>query len=64
MLANGSSDGAIFGSGALLDDLVSYVRGGRDCRFDASWGDDAQLPPIGADYSPALDPKACPSMER
>ena len=27
MLANGSSDGAIFGSGALLDDLVSYVRG-------------------------------------
>ena len=33
MLANGSSDGAIFGSGALLDDLVSYVRGGRDCRL-------------------------------
>ena len=31
MLANGSSDGAIFGSGALLDDLVSYVRGGKGC---------------------------------
>ena len=57
MLANGSSDGAIFGSGALLDDLVSDVRGGRDCRLILV-GDDAQLPPIGADYSPALDPKA------
>ena len=57
MLANGSSDGAIFGSGALLDDLVSYVRGGKGCRLILV-GDDAQLPPIGVDYSPALDPKA------
>ena len=44
MLANGSSDGAIFGSGALLDDLVSYVRGGKGCRLILV-GDDAQLPP-------------------
>ena len=51
MLANGSSDGAIFGSGALLDDLVSYVRGGKGCRLILV-GDDAQLPPIGVDYSP------------
>lgn len=48
---------AIFGSGALLDDLVSYVRGGKGCRLILV-GDDAQLPPIGVDYSPALDPKA------
>ena len=41
MLANGSSDGAIFGSGALLDDLVSYVRGGKGCRLILV-GDDAQ----------------------
>lgn len=57
MLANGSSDGAIFGSGALLDDLVNFVRGGRNCRLILV-GDDAQLPPVGADYSSALDPRA------
>lgn len=34
MLANGSSDGAIFGSGALLDDLVSYVRGRQGLPVD------------------------------
>lgn len=56
MLANNSSDGAIFGSGALLDDLVSYVRGGKGCRLILV-GDDAQLPPVGADHSPALDPR-------
>lgn len=56
MLANGTSDGAIFGSGALLDDLVSYVRSGQNCRLILV-GDDAQLPPIGRDSSPALNPR-------
>ncbi len=55
MLANGSSDGAIFGSGALLDDLVTYVRSGRRCRLMLV-GDNAQLPPVGSENSPALDP--------
>ncbi len=54
MLSNSLSDGAIFGSGALLDDLVSYVRSGKRCRLIIV-GDNAQLPPVGADYSPALD---------
>ncbi len=55
MLANGSSDGAVFGSGALLDDLVTYVRSGRRCRL-LLVGDNAQLPPVGSETSPALDP--------
>ncbi len=53
MLSAASSDSS-FGSGNLLDDLVQYVRGGKQCRLMLV-GDDAQLPPVGDDYSPALD---------
>lgn len=60
MLSDGSSDGAQFGSGSLLEDLVQYVRSGRGCRLILV-GDSAQLPPVGADFSPALD---AVSMER
>ncbi len=42
-----------FGSGNLLDDLITYVRAGVDCRLILI-GDAAQLPPIGLDCSPAL----------
>ena len=52
---NSSSEDAHFGSGSLLDDLVKYVRSGRECRLILV-GDNAQLPPVGADYSPALEP--------
>ena len=45
---------ALFGSGNLLDDLVAYVYGGRNCRLMLI-GDRAQLPPVGMDESPALD---------
>jgi len=55
MLPDRSSDGALFGSGSLLEDLVSYVRSGRACRL-VLVGDNAQLPPVGSDFSPALDP--------
>ena len=55
MLSSASGDDATFGSGNLLDDLVQYVRSGKDCRLMLV-GDDAQLPPVGDDYSPALDP--------
>lgn len=55
MLSSASGDDATFGSGNLLDDLVQYVRSGKECRLMLV-GDDAQLPPVGDDYSPALDP--------
>lgn len=55
MLSNRSADGALFGSGSLLEDLVRYVRSGRGCRLILV-GDNAQLPPVGCDDSPALDP--------
>ncbi|MDR2886359.1 MAG: AAA family ATPase [Rikenellaceae bacterium] len=56
MLANSSGEGSVFGSGDLLDDLVTYVRNGARCRLIVV-GDNAQLPPVGHDRSPALDPK-------
>ncbi len=40
-----------------MEDLITYVRKGRDCRLILV-GDNAQLPPVGADYSPALEPSA------
>ena len=55
MLSDSTGDGALFGSGSLLEDLVSYVRSGRSCRLILV-GDSAQLPPVGCDFSPALDP--------
>ena len=54
MLSTFAADSS-FGSGNLLDDLVQYVRQGKRCRFMLV-GDDAQLPPVGDDYSPALQP--------
>ena len=55
MLSSSTTEGAAFGSGNLLDDLVEYVRSGKQCRLMLV-GDDAQLPPVGDDFSPALDP--------
>ena len=55
MLSDTTSGGALFGSGSLLSDLVDYVRSGRGCRLILV-GDSAQLPPVGSDCSPALDP--------
>lgn len=44
---------AAFGSGNLLDDLISFVRSGVECKVILI-GDSAQLPPVGLDASPAL----------
>lgn len=54
MLSNYSGDQSYFGSGDLLDDLITYVRSGQRCRLILV-GDSAQLPPIGLEDSPALD---------
>ncbi|MFI3317325.1 MAG: AAA family ATPase, partial [Rikenellaceae bacterium] len=54
MLSESSGSDAIFGSGSLLDDLVSFVRSGKRCRLILV-GDNAQLPPVGQEFSPALD---------
>ena len=54
MLSDSAGEGQIFGSGSLLDDLIKYVRAGQGCRLMLV-GDNAQLPPVGADLSPALD---------
>jgi len=43
-----------FGSGNLLEDLLSFVFETRNCRL-VLIGDSAQLPPIGNSESPALD---------
>lgn len=53
MISNDGLTGASFGSGRLLDDLVEYVYAGQGCRL-LIIGDDAQLPPVGEDESPAL----------
>ena len=53
MIANAGFGDSSFGSGCLLDDLVQYVYGGRNCRMMLI-GDSAQLPPVGEDESPAL----------
>lgn len=54
MIANEGLSGALFGTGRLLDDLISYVYSGPGCSL-LLCGDTAQLPPVGESLSPALD---------
>lgn len=55
MLADYSltGDGLVNGRN-LLDDVLEYVYSGLNCRL-IFLGDAGQLPPVGSDYSPALD---------
>ena len=55
MISNESPDYSIFGTGRLLDDLIEYVYSSEGCRI-LFVGDDAQLPPVKQDSSPALNP--------
>ncbi len=50
-----SNERVAFNGKSLLEDLVSYVRSGENCRL-LFVGDTAQLPPVGFVQSPALDP--------
>jgi exodeoxyribonuclease-5 len=44
------------GHSTLLHDLVEYVYNNQNCKL-LLVGDTAQLPPVGSEYSPALDAK-------
>jgi len=53
-MLSGERDNMTFGSGCLLDDLIRYVYNGQGCSL-LLLGDDAQLPPVGSELSPALN---------
>ncbi len=53
-MINDSGTDASLSSGSLLRDLLDFVRAGVNCKLMLV-GDVAQLPPVGADQSPALD---------
>ncbi len=56
MLSDNHSGGNRFLIGnTLLHDLISYVREGHEDNRIIFIGDPCQLPPVGADFSPALD---------
>lgn len=54
MISDSLTEGGVFGSRNLLDDLINYVQQGAGCRL-VLIGDAAQLPPVGVDISPALN---------
>ena len=54
-------DNGVFGTGSLLDDLIRFVYTPQDNSLTNGnslllLGDNAQLPPVGQDTSPALEP--------
>lgn len=56
LISNSTGEQSLFGSGRLLDDLLSFVFQGHNCKLILI-GDTAQLPPVGFAESPALDRK-------
>ncbi len=54
MIPDAPSESKLFENGSLLDDLVSYVYSGFNCKL-VLIGDTAQLPPVHLQISPALD---------
>ncbi|MFP9099770.1 ATP-dependent RecD-like DNA helicase [Flavobacterium sp. RHBU_24] len=54
MISDTPTDSKMFESNSLLDDLMSYVYNGQNCKM-IFVGDTAQLPPVNSDLSPALD---------
>jgi ATP-dependent exoDNAse (exonuclease V) alpha subunit len=54
MIPDGRQNQKLFDSSSLLDDLISYVYSGHQCKL-IFIGDTAQLPPVKLDVSPALE---------
>ncbi len=54
MISDQSNESKMYENGSLLDDLISYVYSGENCKM-ILLGDTAQLPPINLDISPALN---------
>ena len=54
MISDVNSESKMYENGSLLDDLISYVYSGENCKMILI-GDTAQLPPVHLDISPALN---------
>lgn len=54
MIGDASTQSKLFESGSLLQDLISFVDAGSNCRL-MFVGDTAQLPPVKLTVSPALN---------
>ncbi|NBW27053.1 MAG: DUF2075 domain-containing protein [Flavobacteriaceae bacterium] len=54
MISDSNTDSNAFDNGSLLDDLISYIYSGTNCKM-ILLGDTAQLPPVNLDISPALN---------
>ena len=54
MISDVNTEAKLYENGSLLDDLISYVYNGNNCKM-ILLGDTAQLPPVQLDVSPALD---------
>lgn len=60
MINNSSTEDSSFGSGNVLEDLIHFIDDGDNCRLMLV-GDQAQLPPVRLDLSPALDKRVLQS---
>ena len=54
MISDVAAESKLYENGSLLDDLISYIYTGENCKM-ILLGDTAQLPPVNLDISPALN---------
>lgn len=54
MISDTNQESKLYENGSLLDDLLSFVDSGKNCKV-IFVGDTAQLPPVHLDVSPALN---------
>jgi len=54
MISDVAAESKLYENGSLLDDLISYIYSGINCKM-ILLGDTAQLPPVNLDISPALN---------